>query len=126
MGEILIEGVIREDQWERNHGRGIMSHGGTQEAPSRHKHQAEAPKRLPESTQEAPRRHPGGTQEAPRAPRSLQEVLGGKNDKTTVFYYRKWRERPFRVHETSATLTKYRKLQQKWAEVCANVPTNTS
>ena len=26
MGEILIEGIMREDSWERNYGRGIMSH----------------------------------------------------------------------------------------------------
>ena len=90
-----------EESWERNH-------------------EMEAPRRHPAGTQEAPRRHPGGTQAAPRrhpggprAPRRLQEVLGAKGDKTIVFYSRKWRERPFRVHETSATLTKYRKLQQK-------------
>ena len=56
--------------------------------------------------------HPGG----PRAPRRLQEVLGAKGDKTMVFYSRKWRDRPFRVHETSATLTKHRKnaVGQRW------------
>ena len=90
-----------------------MSHGGTQEAPSRHKHQAEAPKRLPESTQEAPRRHPGGTQEAPRRhpghPGVSRRSLEEKGDKTMKFYHRKRRDRPFRVHETNATRTKYRK-----------------
>ena len=35
-----------------------------------------------------------------------------KGEKTILFYHRKRRDRPFRVHETSATLTKYRKLQQ--------------
>ena len=62
---------MEEESWRRNDGAGIR-----EEESWRRK--AEAPKRLPESTQEAPRRHPGGTQEAPRAPRCLQEVLGGK------------------------------------------------
>ena len=89
-----------EESWERNHER-------------------EAPRRHPGGTQEAPRRHPGH-------PGVSRRAWEQKCDKTIVFYQRKWRDRPFRVHETSATLTKYRKLQQICANVCANVPAKTS
>ena len=101
--------------------------GDTQETPRRHPGGTqEAPRRHPGGTQEAPRRHPGGTQGDPGHPGGSRRSWEQKCDKTIVFYHRKWRDRPFRVHETSATLTKYRKLQQICAVVCANVPTKTS
>ena len=66
-------------------------------------------------------------QEAPRGTQGTQEAPGGlgskkitkssnKNCKTIVFYSRKWRGRPFRVHETSATPTKHRKnaVEHRW------------
>ena len=100
------------------------------EAPRRHPAGTSTKQRLPRGSQKAPRRHPGGTQEAPRRhpghPGVSRRSLEEKTDKTIVFYHRKRSDRPFRVHETSATLTKYRKLQQIWAEVCANVPAKTS
>ena len=75
--------------------------------------QTEASKRLPGGTQEAPMRHPGGTQEATRGdpghPRVSRRSWEQKRNKTIVFYHRERRDRPFGVHETSATLTKYRK-----------------
>ena len=64
-------------------------------------------------SQEAPRKHPGGTQEAPRKhqghPGGFRRSWEQKGNKTILFYHRKWRDQPFGVHETSATLTKYRK-----------------
>ena len=145
-------GLMGEESWMRNHemestGRHPAGTStkqrlprGSQKAPRRHPGGTqESPRRHPGDTQEAPRhqgaprRHPGGTQEAPRKHPGSPGHPGGsrrsweqKGDKTIVFYHRKWRERPFRVHETSATLTKYRKLQQIWAKVCANVPPKTS
>ena len=110
-----------EESWERNH---------EMEAPRRHPAGTSTKQRLPRGSQKAPRKHPEGTQEAPRRhpghPGVSKRSWEKKVDKTIVFYNRKRRDRPFRVHETSATLTKYRKLQQKWAKVCANVPAKTS
>ena len=67
-------------------------------------------------------------QEAPRGTQGTQKAPGGlgskkitkpsnNNYKTIVFYSRKWRDPPFRVHETSATLTKHRKnaVGHRWA-----------
>ena len=96
-----------EESWERNN---------ETEAPRRHqagKHQAEAPKRLPESTQEAPRRHPGGTQGDPGHPGSSRRSWEQKGDKPIVFYHRKWCDRPFRVHGSDVTLTKSAACRQK-------------
>ena len=114
MGEILIEGVIREDKWERNHGRGIMRWrhpGGTQ--------QAQAPSR---GSQEAPRKHPGGTQEAPRRhpghPGVSKRSWEDKSDKTIEFYHRKWRERHFaytRRARPSPSTVNYSKYGRSYA-----------
>ena len=132
-----------EESWERNHGRGIL--GGTMaeetrqgnhgreimgeeswernhemEAPRRHPAGTSAKQRQPRGSQKAPRRHPGGTQEAPRRhpghPGVFRRSLEEKGDKTIVFYHRKRRDRPFRVHETSATPTKHRKnaVEHRW------------
>ena len=51
----------------------------------------------------------GGTQGDPGHPGGSRRSWEQKGNKTIVFYHRKWRDRPFGVHETSATLTKYRK-----------------
>ena len=58
----------------------------------------------------------GGTQGDPGHPGGSRRSWEQKGDKTIVFYHRKWRDRPFRVHETSATLTKYRKntVEHRW------------
>ena len=59
-------------------------------------------------------------QEAPRGTQGTQEAPGGlgskKVTKPFVFYNRKWRDRAFRVHETSATLIKHRKnaVKHRW------------
>ena len=105
-------GILGEESWERNHGRGIMGEESWERNHESWRHPAgtSTKQRLPRGSQKAPRRHPGGTQEAPRGTQGTQESWEEKGDKTIVFYSRKWRERPFRVHETSATLTKYRKL----------------
>ena len=59
----------------------------------------------------------GGTQGDPGHPGGSRRSWEQKVDKTIVFYNRKWRDRPFRVHETSATLTKHRKnaVGHRWA-----------
>ena len=51
----------------------------------------------------------GGTQGDPGHPGGSRRSWEQKGDKTIVIYGRKWRDRPFRVHETSATPTKHRK-----------------
>ena len=58
----------------------------------------------------------GGTQGDPGHPGGSRRSWEQKCDKTIVFHSRKWRDRPFRVHETSATLTKYRKnaVEHRW------------
>ena len=65
----------------------------------------------------------GGTQGDPGHPEGSRRSWEQKdykteqiNYKTIVFYNRKWRDRAFRVHETSATLTKHRKnaVGQRW------------
>ena len=143
-GGIILEAIREEESWRRHHGRnpdreghqgGLMGEESwmrnhEMESTGRHPAGTSTKQRLPRGSQKAPRRYPGGTQEAPRRhpghPGVSRRSLEEKGDKTIVFYHRKRRDRPFRVHETSATLTKYRKLQQKWAVVRANVPTNTS
>ena len=66
----------------------------------------------------------GGTQGDPGHPEGSRRSWEQKNYKTEqinyktiVFYSRKWRDRAFRVHETSATLTKHRKnaVGHRWA-----------
>ena len=78
--------------------------GGTQEAPRRH---PGGTRRHPGGTQEeAPRRHPGG-QEAPRRPEATWR-LGGSF--CIVKMGSKSNGRPFRVDETSASVTVVRYL----------------
>ena len=58
-------------------------------------------------------RHPGGSR---RSWEQKNYKIEQKNCKTIVFYSRKWRGQPFRVHETSATPTKHRKnaVKHRW------------
>ena len=120
-------GIMEEESWRRHHGRnpdrgghqgGLMGEESSErnhemEAPRRHSAGTSTKQRLPRGSQKAPRRHPGGTQEAPRRhpghPGVSKKSWEEKRDKTIMFYHRKWRGRPSGVHETSATLTKYRK-----------------
>ena len=68
-----------------------------------------------------------GTQGNPRHPGGPRRSSEQKGDKTIMFYSQKWRDRAFRVHETSATLTKHRKnaVGQRWAVAAVghNTPT---
>ena len=59
----------------------------------------------------------GGFQGDPGHPGGSRRSWEQKGHKTIVFYSRKWRDRPFRVHETSATITKHRKnaVEHRWA-----------
>ena len=94
-------GTRRHPGGTRRHPGGTRRHpGGTEEAPRRHQ---ETPRRHPGG---GTRRHPGG-QEAPRRPEATWR-LGGSF--CIVKMGSKSNERPFRVDETSASVTVVRYL----------------
>ena len=48
-----------------------------------------------------------GTQEAPGGTQEARDILESECVKSYVFYCRKWRDRPFHLHGSDVTCTKY-------------------